>query len=335
MKLKSRYRRVPAGAAVIAAAISFATTFLHITGRVELGDGVAARAVEMFLVRPLDRLEQYSLADRFGGLNDGFGRKTVPCPLPSPSTAVLVTFGQSNAANNGPTRNVGSLGVINFNFHDGQCYRAEDPLLGTDGEGGSLWTLLGNRLVDGGDFEQVVIVPLAVGGSSINRWSDTRDLGARLEFGVRAAVEAGLTPTHILVVQGEADVHAAAAYARLRPSEFVRIGPRNDRYSMRAGSYMSHFDAILDQLEVWGIDAPTYVALKTRCGETEISDGAVNPVALAQRQLPQVSPQIRLGPDIDGLPSWAFQPDLCHMSDSGLEAVAETWAGMIERDGVP
>src|SRR5215216_3155759 len=45
-------------------------------------------------------------------------------------SAVLLTFGQSNAGNHGGSRFIGRYGVVNFDFRTGKCYHAEDPLIG-------------------------------------------------------------------------------------------------------------------------------------------------------------------------------------------------------------
>jgi hypothetical protein len=42
---------------------------------------------------------------------------------------MLVTLGQSNAANHGAGHYAALRDVANFNLYDGQCYAAADPLL--------------------------------------------------------------------------------------------------------------------------------------------------------------------------------------------------------------
>jgi hypothetical protein len=101
---------------------------------------------------------------------------------------------------------------------------------------------------------------------------------------------------------------------------------------MRTITYQRRFRTIIDRLRTWGVHAPAYAALKTRCGETDLFADTDRPIALAQRQLLQISPQFRLGPDIDGLPATAFQPDLCHLYDVGFEAVDDSWASILVRD---
>jgi len=41
-----------------------------------------------------------------------------------------------------------------FNYFRGRCYAATDPLLGTGGDGGNVWTLIGTELVQQKQFEE-------------------------------------------------------------------------------------------------------------------------------------------------------------------------------------
>src|SRR5205814_7295199 len=57
-------------------------------------------------------------------------------------TAVIITLGQSNAANHGEDLYVATEHVDNLNLYDGLCYQAADPLLGASGCGGNFATRL-------------------------------------------------------------------------------------------------------------------------------------------------------------------------------------------------
>src|SRR6185295_9871056 len=60
-------------------------------------------------------------------------------------TMVALVFGQSNAANAGETAGSAHQGV--FELYGGRLYRARDPLLGAEGDGGSVWLRLGEKAV--------------------------------------------------------------------------------------------------------------------------------------------------------------------------------------------
>ena len=89
------------------------------------------------------------------------------CGPVSGKTAIIVVHGQSNAANYGSARHTAREAVDNFDPASGKCFAAADPLLGTDGIGGSFATRLGDILIQAGRYDRVIFVPLARGGASL------------------------------------------------------------------------------------------------------------------------------------------------------------------------
>jgi hypothetical protein len=316
---------VATGVALIFLPVSIVA--LHIGDRINLGDGIIARMIEASIVRPRDRFFQKAQPDLYAGQRDISGRIASPCPERGARTAVFLALGQSNATNIGARRHRGRPGVVNFNFFDGRCYEAVDPLLGSTGDGGTIWTALANRLVINGRFDKILIVPIAVGGSSINRWSDPQDLGIRISAAGAALKSAGITVTQVFFLQGEADHHPEGNWARIRPSEFVRIGVKGDRYSMRGKAYEDHFFKVRSHLQATGIAAPVSIAVKTRCGDKDAE--MEGPVSKAQRRIARYDEYVEAGPDINALENDAYSVDLCHLSDSGIEEVAKIWARLL------
>jgi hypothetical protein len=314
----------------IAIGILPALYFLWRAKAIELGEGVLALAVEALVVRPLDRIRQPTESPNVTiGFNDPQDRTLVPCRLDRRPTAVVVAFGQSNAGNISAERRSGRAGLVNFNFLDGKCYSATDPLLGASGEGGALWTVFGNTLIDLGVFARVILVPLAVGGTSVNRWSDRQELGRRLDLLAATLRSADLRPTHILWQQGAADHLVAADYARLRPSEFTRgleiAGAK--LYTMRQDAYVEHFRSVVAHLRQLGLQAPVYAAVHTVCGD----DGR-GPVADAQRALPTALAGVRAGPDINAFSLADYAHDHCHLSARGVVRAGKAWAEVLAAD---
>ena len=131
--------------------------------------GVASHKFGLFPIPQLKIIKDsisHSLTpiERAKGFKDTRGRQPVSCKIFTQSrTAVIVIAGQSTADNSGDTPYSPSRSVHNFNLFDGMCYRAKDPLLGATGNGGSVWPRLGDMLVAGNVFDQVLFVPLAVG----------------------------------------------------------------------------------------------------------------------------------------------------------------------------
>ena len=91
---------------------------------------------------------------------------------------VALVFGQSNAANFGESPHTAREGV--YNFYQGKLYAAQDPLLGAHGDGGSVWTRLGNKLIASQHYDAVVFIALGIGGAPLARWKPDGDLHPRL-----------------------------------------------------------------------------------------------------------------------------------------------------------
>jgi hypothetical protein len=116
---------------------------------------------------------------------DTSGRERVAAP--QGSTLTVAIGGQSLSANqSGAPYRPRHPGCLNYNISDGQLYRLTDPALGATGVGGSYIGRLCDRLMDGGSFDAVVMVPFAVGGSSISDWTPAGRWSTRLLAAVRA-----------------------------------------------------------------------------------------------------------------------------------------------------
>ncbi len=103
------------------------------------------------------------------------GRREVSIALfsESPTTAVILGIGQSNIANESEAsaRYEPKGEVYNFNFFDGKCYVAKDPLLGSSNDRSNVLTRLGDLLVERGNYSRVLLVPIAHGGTHTSEWS--------------------------------------------------------------------------------------------------------------------------------------------------------------------
>ncbi len=180
---------------------------------------------------------------------------------------MLFAFGQSNSANAAQDRYVPVHDIVNLNPHDGRCYRAEDPLLGPDGVGGSVWGRVADGLVHAGLYRQAMIVPIGIGGTNLARWVPGADLHARVEKTAELLARLGIRPTHVLWHQGESDVFLNTA----------------------TEEYVAQFGSLAASLPALGIDAPVWPAVATRCNirnEERIAESA-DRIRLAQQSLPE------------------------------------------------
>ncbi len=219
---------------------------------------------------------------------------------PQPRVMVALVFGQSNAGNWGESRRVAGPRV--FNFFRGRYERARDPLPGADGQGGSVWTRLGDKLIAAGLYDRVVFVPAAIGATEIAEWAPGGRLHQDLLRNVRAARRARLTFTHLLWHQGESDAVLGTS----------------------AEDYQARFLAMLAAIRALGVNAPAFVAVATRCGQYPPNEV----IRSAQRSLVNPALGIFAGPDTDQLgPEYRY--DGCHFSEHGLDMHAQMWLEVI------
>lgn len=222
-------------------------------------------------------------------------------PAPArPRVMVALVFGQSNAGNWGESQRVAGPRV--FNFFRGRYERARDPLPGANGNGGSVWTRLGDKLIATKLYDRVVFVPASIGATEIAQWAPGGILHKDLLRNVREARQARLVFTHLLWHQGESDAVLGTS----------------------AEDYQRRFLDMLEAIRALGVDAPAFVAIATRCGQYPPNET----IRAAQIGLADPKLGIFLGPDTDQLgPEYRY--DGCHFSDLGLEAHAEMWLQVI------
>ena len=226
------------------------------------------------------------------------GKESIDCgELKIGRLMVALAMGQSNAANHGQTQYESKQAV--FNFYDGKCTRARDPLQGASGAGGSVWTRLGDRLIQQGLYDIVLLVPVAEGGSKIARWAPGGDLNPRIGAAIDALEQQGLRPTHIFWHQGESDG--------------VHFTPGRE--------YRRSFLAMLEDIRERGVDAPIYVAVATICGRGSIS----HEIRRVQKELADASRDILPGPDTDQINGDGDRYDNCHFTQQGLDKHADLW----------
>jgi Carbohydrate esterase, sialic acid-specific acetylesterase len=252
-------------------------------------------------------LDTYDALDqKFDSFRDTSHRTRLPCQQDD-GTAVIITLGQSNAANYGLVRNTSKYDVLNFNVYDGQCYRARDPLLGASGALGNFATPLGDLLIERGLYRRVIIAPIAMGGSTVEEWADEGVFNRRILVLIRRLSDAGLTPTAILWHQGEANSGVGDSHGR---------------------QYRKNLREVIATFRRYGIEAPFFVALATKCGSyprpnsDNIRDGQVSVVNPLEN--------VFLGPDTDTLGDEYRDKEHCHFNARGLLRHAGMWADVLQ-----
>ncbi|MBP7737022.1 MAG: hypothetical protein KA369_13675 [Spirochaetes bacterium] len=242
------------------------------------------------------------------GFRDTAGRAEVPCgDLIGGRTMVALVFGQSNSGNHGETLYAPKRAV--FNFFDGRCYRAVDPLLGATGDGGSVWSRLGDLLIDGGLYDRVIFIPIGVGTTTIEEWTRGGYLHRRITNAIEQSRACGLAITHLFWVQGGSE---------------PRTGGRAN-----TERYKKNFTAMLRSIRDHGVTAPIYLAIATYCDSGPIPD-----IQAALRELADPKRKIVIGPDSDVFYKDAANTwEQVHLSHRGLELSSRAWLDVLRRAG--
>ncbi|MEH2474735.1 hypothetical protein V1281_004086 [Nitrobacteraceae bacterium AZCC 2161] len=248
-----------------------------------------------------------------------------PCDkIPREGLAVLLTAGQSNISNTGtPDQNTRQLYqphnvFYNFNRFDGKCYIARNPALGTPGDGENVAVRLGDDLIDRKIYKNVLIAPIAIGGTYLEEW---RPRGGKYFEIVLAAIaglrDYNLEPTAVLWHQGEFN---ALAFATNGAEDGTKLNVTTPMREAGRLSYIRNYLEIIAGIRAADVEAPIFIATATRCGA-----GQDEIIRSAQASLPNPSLGVYAGPDTDTI-GVSMRPDRCHMTHAGTDQHARMWA---------
>jgi len=228
---------------------------------------------------------------------------------PVHDTLVLLVMGQSNAANSGETA-YSSQCENTYNYFEEKLYPLNDPLKGANGDGGSVWSRLGDKIVESNFARKVIMVPCAVGGTRIEQWIPGGDLNHLISETIQHLNHSGLRVTHVLWHQGESN-HVALSGGLTA--------------EQNAASYKANFHSLVHYLRGIGVDAPVYPAIATRCiGEPDYA------LQEAQLELANDSLKILNGPNTDLLDN-SYRYDNCHFNENGLNLHAGMWFNVLTK----
>jgi Carbohydrate esterase, sialic acid-specific acetylesterase len=220
---------------------------------------------------------------------------------------VFLILGQSNAANHGAGKHTAQQRSYCLDFLRMRCYIADDPLPGASGNEGSVWSQLGDMIIEGKMFQNVLFVPLAFGGSFISDWVAGGSMYGRTSLAlsrIRKALNTRFLPfSGILWQQGEAEANHT---------------------NMSDLAYKMYFHDVVGDLRAHGVFAPIFVARSTICesGDHPYRNHAA--IRRAQGELADPYHGIFPGPDTDQIGAEGRR-DGCHFSDIGLHRCAALW----------
>jgi len=250
----------------------------------------------------------------FPDWNNPNGKEQVdPTPKPGEVTETWIVLGQSNTTNVTPTPYVpiNRLGVQNFNIGDGGVYRAQpggaiDPMLGCTGFAPNLpnpwpngnWIgILADQRITAGKAAREIMVPIGVGGSYIHDWQPGGSDNRRLEVTARRLRVAGLSPTGVLIGQGESDLFTSGA------------------------AYLASLQAVIVSIHTYWPNVPIYVAQETYINGRTSAD-----VEAAQASVVDPANYVFAGPNLDLRGAPYRQSDNTHWNYTpGAFTAASDW----------
>ncbi len=219
--------------------------------------------------------------------------------LYSDSTAIILTLGQSNSANYGQ----GTYECHNqvFNYFKGNLYKAKDPLLGASGPRCSVWTRLADMLIDSGFYNKVIIIPIGIGGVSVDCWANLY-CNKTLQETLQLIEKDSIKITHVIWHQGETDNILNT------PKEV----------------YKSNLKKVLAQIREYGISSNFYVCVASYHYEMiDKNNGIDTIIQNAQIEFCKENAGTKLGPNTDIINNLASdRNDGVHFSKRGLDKFA-------------
>lgn len=219
--------------------------------------------------------------------------------LYSDSTAILFTFGQSNAANYGQGFYIPHKQV--FNYFNGNLYTAKEPLLGASGPGCSVWTRLADMLIDSGLYNKVVLIPIGIDGASIDCWVNGI-CNNNLQETLTHIEKDSIRVTHVIWHQGETDA--------------VENTPKH--------IYKEKLKKILMQLRAHRITSTFYVCIASyQPSNINKLNGVDTLIQNAQIEFVKENEGAKLGVNTDLFNLVADRYDGIHFSKSGLDKFAK------------
>lgn len=243
-----------------------------------------------------------SVAGRDDVLVFDASREEIECPIQNERTGVLVAFGQSNSANYASHRFMPEDVPNVINWYNGNCFRAQSPLLGATNTGGEWISRASEFLVENGTYDEVVVVSLGIGGSPVAAWGAGSELNRRLIETLKEISEI-YAVTDMVWHQGESDLN----------------------WGVGQSQYFSTFESLHNSIRTFSIEAPLFISVASYCNGGEYP----NNITKAQQDLANRIDGVQLGVNTDLLVTSGMRHDDCHFNLQGQNAAAMELAEII------
>ena len=218
-------------------------------------------------------------------------------------TGIYMTYGQSNSVNHGQIGYEVKREV--FQFLDNNTYVYQDPSLGGTGDDGSVWGMLGDKLIAKGVHDKVIFSNNGWQGKSLEELNKPPYLDYLIK-NYNALINKFGRVDAILFHQGE-----------INHSE--KLGNEN---------YLRDFKVLIEKLENEGVQIPIYLSRTSIC-DTKSDSGLIN----IQNQIIEEFDLVFKGPNTDLLYEKKYRlPDNCHFSMLGYEKFSDMWVNFLTED---
>lgn len=215
---------------------------------------------------------------------------------------VFLTYGQSNSVSSGEPGYFVKNNV--YQYSSGTLFKYKDPVLsGSLGLGGSVWGLLGDKLIDKGLFNEVIFSNCGWGGRKISELNKGHYFNFLVENYNSLIYRFGKVDG-ILFHQGESDNN---------PN-----GTKN---------YYKNFVDFLNKLKDLNINTPIYLSRVSYCGDKYPKNEELISI---QNKIVEDFENVKFGPNTDLLIEDMYRtPDKCHFSLLGFDKFSDMWVESI------
>jgi len=212
------------------------------------------------------------------------------------TTGIYITYGQSNAANHGQI----GYEVENevYQYFKGKTYVYKDPSLGVTGGNGSVWGMLGDKLISSKVHEKVIFSNNGFGGRAIDNLNKKPYLNYLIRNYKQLIKDFGRVDA-ILFHQGEIN--------------------HSNKYGNT--NYYNDFEFLVNSLSSQDIEIPIYLSRTSICGN--LSDPELIKI---QNRIIEKMDLVLPGPQTDLLSDPKYRlPDNCHFSLLGYDKFSDMW----------
>jgi hypothetical protein len=221
-------------------------------------------------------------------------------------TMVALTLGQSNAANYSDVKYKVKRAVYSYN--KGELYKANDPLPGASDKGGSVWSVLGDMLIDSSLYDKVIIIPIAEGGTNISCWGSGNCNKTLIET-LKDLKQRNIQLTHVFLHQGESD----------------------NLQNTSKETYKNELQKVLKTINTYQVNTPFYISIASFHSHAINKPGGIDTnIQNAQKEFINEHRNVYMGAFTDTIIHAIDRYDGIHFSGYGIKKYATSWFNAIK-----